>query len=101
MKGMYDLVVYYIKTVWIRDENRMTEAIMLKEFSLILKYNRELQRNWRYNRNKSRWETKKRFERKNQRRDEALKGMRKEIRQETIDRKNNYKWHIGGIGSVK
>ena len=31
------------------------------------------------------------LEQKNQRRDEALKGMRKEIRQEAIDRKNNYK----------
>lgn len=32
------------------------------------------------------------LEEKNQRRDDALKGMRKEIRQEAIDRKNNYKW---------
>ncbi len=31
------------------------------------------------------------LEEKNQRRNEALKGMRKEIRQEAIDRKNNYK----------
>ncbi len=31
------------------------------------------------------------LEQKNQRRDEALKGMRKEIRQEAIDRNNNYK----------
>lgn len=31
------------------------------------------------------------LEEKNQRRDDALKGMRKEIRQEAIDRKNNYK----------
>jgi small acid-soluble spore protein (thioredoxin-like protein) len=31
------------------------------------------------------------LEEKNQRRDEALKGMRKEIRQEAVDRNNNYK----------
>lgn len=31
------------------------------------------------------------LEEKNKRRDEAIKGMRKEIRQEAIDRKNNYK----------
>ena len=30
------------------------------------------------------------LEEKNQRRDEALKGMRKEIRQEAVDRNNNY-----------
>ena len=31
------------------------------------------------------------LEEKNQRRDEALKGMRKEIRQEAVDKNNNYK----------
>jgi small acid-soluble spore protein (thioredoxin-like protein) len=31
------------------------------------------------------------LEEKNERRDQALKSMRKEIRQEAIDRKNNYK----------
>lgn len=31
------------------------------------------------------------LEEKNQRRDQAIKGMRKEIKQEANDRKNNYK----------
>ena len=32
------------------------------------------------------------LEEKNQRRNQALKGMRKEIQQEATDRNNNYKW---------
>lgn len=34
---------------------------------------------------------KRELEEKNKRRDQALKGMRKEIRQEALDRKNEYK----------